>query len=108
MGDRISIQFKQGSDKSPVLFSHWGGNHMLDLANEYAEELNKDAIKEGATWPLFRKEVGTVIVDFIRWLCNGKYYKPNERVQSDLCLGVNENDGDNSDNGHHIIDLDKK
>lgn len=38
------------------------------------------------------------MVDFIRDIT-----QKLRRVESDLYLGVSEYDGDNSDNGHHII-----
>jgi len=108
MGNRISIQFKDTTSKSPVLFSHWAGIQLKELAETYVKELNKTIIKVGTTWPLYRKEARTVIVDFIRWLTQGEYYKTGEPVSSDLYMGMDENDGDNSDNGHFIIDLTKK
>jgi hypothetical protein len=45
-------------------------------------------------------EPNTVMVDFIRFLTVGM-----TRVERSLYLGATENDGDNSDNGHHEIDL---
>ena len=40
------------------------------------------------------------MVDFIRWLTEGQ-----SRVTDDLYLRATPNDGDNSDNGHWIVDL---
>ena len=96
MGDRISIQFVNGSEKSVVLFSHWGGIGFRDSAIRYVETLPKGS----QTTPLDRREPETVMVDFIRFIT-----KNEEKVDSDLYLGFNETDGDNSDNGHHLIDL---
>ena len=40
------------------------------------------------------------MVDFIRYVTKDK-----KRVESDLYLGKDETEGDNSDNGHHVIKL---
>jgi len=101
MGDTISIRFVNDNDKSVVLFSHWDGQCFLKEAKKYAKELriemgfmcNKNA------GPLERLEPQTVMVDFIRHLT-----LDGTRAY-DLYLGVDENDGDNSDNGHYDIDL---
>ena len=99
MGARISIQFTNGSEKSPVLFSHWGGEEFLDEVNTYLQEL-KAEVTDKVTEPLDRLSPQTVMVDFIRYLT-----KDMERSSSNLYLGVDENDGDNSDYGHHEINL---
>ena len=98
MGDRISIQFKNGPDKSVVLFSHWGGKDFLKEARKYVKELKAERI--GECNPLDRMEPGTVMVDFIRHVT-----KDMKRVESDLYIEENEHMGDNSDNGHFIINL---
>ena len=104
MGARVSIQFKKGYDKSVVLFSHWGGKEFVDVANSYVDKLKEEIIKESyQSFPLGRLEPQTVMVDFIRELVSRK---ASERVISDLYLGVSEGDGDNSDFGNHIINLD--
>lgn len=99
MGARISIQFANGNETSPVLFSHWGGEEFIDEANTYLQEL-KAEVTNKVTEPLDRLSPQTVMVDFIRYLT-----KDMERSSSNLYLGVDENDGDNSDYGHHVIDL---
>ena len=73
----------------------------VNEANEYAQELVKRKEKRQMT-PLDRLEPDTVIVDFIRHLTQNI----NE-VESDLYLCKNAEEGDNSDNGHHIIKLKK-
>lgn len=111
MGDRISISFKNknkefpfnlGTKESITLFSHWDGMILVDKAKKYVKELKKDIesniIPHGL--PLERLEPNTVIIDFIKW-----YTKDRTRITSNLYLGKNKNDGDNSDNGHHIIEL---
>lgn len=100
MGARISIQFANGNETSPVLFSHWGGEEFLDEANTYLQELKAEQGDTGISYPLDRLEPRTVMVDFIRYITKGM-----NRVSSNLYLGVDENDGDNSDYGHHVIDL---
>ena len=102
MGDRISIQFENGEEQSVVLFNHWGGKEFADVAMDYAIQLNED-IKTGKIaqyTPLGRLEPQTVMVDFVRYITDGKL-----RVETSLYFGATENDGDNSDNGHIIIDL---
>ena len=102
MGDRVSISFRKGEEESVVLFSHWGGKAFVAVARGYVRELKTEAQRAGMTWPLFRLEPQTVMVDFIRTLTSGV-----SRVQSDYYLGKNKEDGDNSDNGHFVIDLDR-
>lgn len=103
MGDRISIQFSDGIEKSVVLFSHWDGKELLTAALEFVEELKrwKQTEDPRGTSPLGRYEPATVMFNFIKWLptdskglTDGNYY-----------LGVDEDDGDNSDNGHFIVEL---
>ncbi len=102
MGDRVSIAFKYDKETSVVLFSHWGGMDFVKRAKQYLKEL-KEYIKtkdKRICQPLDRLEPQTVMIDFIRWET-----KDMDRVESDLYLGATENDGDNSDNGHHNIKL---
>lgn len=104
MGDRASISFQNGTEESVALFSHWGGREFQDKAVKYLMELdrerqNKD--KNGVN-PLYRFEPATMIVDFIRWLCKDEGI---ERVESNLYLGKDSEDGDNSDNGHLCINV---
>ncbi len=101
MGDRVSVSFRKGGEESVVLFSHWGGMTLVAVAKGYARELKAEAQKAGLTWPLYRLEPSIVMVDFIRMLTEGV-----GRVTSDYYLGRSEADGDNSDNGHFVIDLD--
>jgi len=101
MGARVSIQFKNGDNLSPILFSHWGGDSFVEEANKYVEEL-KEEVGDKKCYPLERLEAGTVLVDFIRHIT-----KNLKRVDSDLYLEISENNGDNRDYGHHIIELDK-
>ena len=99
MGDRASISFRKGKDESVTLFSHWGGKAFQDNAEKYIYQL-KQLQKGKMVYPLERLEPATVMVDFIRSLTTGM-----DRVKSDLYLGRDSTDGDNSNNGHRIIDL---
>ncbi len=103
MGDRVSMQFVDNDGfKSVVLFSHWGGLAFVEKAKKYVENL-KTWIKSRDSkvgMPLTRLEPNTVMVDFIR-----HFTKDMNRVESDLYLGIHEDDGDNSDNGHFEIKL---
>ena len=103
MGDRISIQFKNGDQTSVVLFSHWGGQSFLKETNEYAEKLKSENKNNSILNPIDHLEPKTVIVDFIRHFT--KDMGSDERIKSNIYLGKDKNDGDNSDNGHYIIDL---
>ena len=101
IGDRVSISFKHGNDESVTLFSHWGGYAFVKTAERYAKKLIADNKRRGGmTMPLDRCDVETVMVDFIRYLTSDM-----DRVESDLYLGKDCNDGDNSDNGHFVIDM---
>ena len=102
MGDRISIQFQNGKDKSIVVFHHWGGKQFVSDAQTYIRSLLKrqKGIKgKGCIYPLDRREPQTVVVDFLSKLTGG------QTIESTIYLGTDENDGDNSDNGHWIIDV---
>jgi len=112
MGDRISIQFKNeneygvGDEMSVVFFSHWDGTNLLFSVKEYFKELKREKVVDslgdgvGVSGPLSRLQPNTIMVDFIRWLT-----KDVDRISSNYYLGKDENDGDNSDNGHYIIDV---
>jgi hypothetical protein len=102
MGNRISIAFRNGKEESVTLFSHWGGIEFRDKARDYVRDLNVwlKQNKQSVCSPLDRKEPCYVMVDFIRHIT-----KDMDKVESDLYLGKDEMEGDNSDNGHHIIDL---
>jgi hypothetical protein len=106
MGDRVSINFYNPNkwegtgEMSVTLFSHWGGMDFVREAKDYVEALKKEAVEKGSCMPLHRLDVQTVMVDFIRHITKGE-----ERVDSNLYLGRDPDEGDNSDNGHWTIDL---
>ena len=103
MGDRVSIQFQNGTDKSVVLFSHWGGMDEVALAKSYVRRL-KDQFKGSQVLPLERLEPDIVMVDYIA-VNVSKHKTSTGHVMSGYYLAVNSNEGDNYDNGHWIIDL---
>jgi hypothetical protein len=103
MGDRISIQYKNGNEKSVILFSHWQGMRLKELAElHYTTVVKPLHDQNGMSVPISRMEPHTVIVDFIRFICKENPYKI---IDGDLYLVSSVNDGDNSDNGHWILDL---
>lgn len=104
MGNRCSIQFyKKEYGFSPVLCDHWGGKDFADEALYYAKKLKEWANgHEGE--PLQRFEPQIVIIDFLRHLLEN--HVMTQRITSSYYLAVSENDVDNSDNGHFIINLD--
>jgi len=101
MGDRVSIAFKKGKEESVSLFNHWGGKEFASDAIKYVNELKKE-VGDNKVQPLERLEPHTVMVDFIREIT-----QKEKRVMSSLYLGKDEEDGDNSDNGHFNIHLDR-
>ena len=128
MGDRVSIQFQDSDgDKSPVLFHHWGGMFLPKFASNWIRNFKKRLnIQDNVSDPTTRLEARSLIVQFIADLkrhqdfheCvgfekdeEGKsiYNIPiysDDLVSHSLYLGADENEGDNSDNGHFVIDTD--
>jgi hypothetical protein len=100
MGDRISIQFKTEDDLSVVLFSHWDGKDLIKVAKSYAQKLMNR--RSGSCMPLDRFEPNTVMVDFMRVFFDGCKV---EKTELNYYLASDENGGDNSDNGHYIIEF---
>ena len=102
MGARISIQFKNGYAKSAVLSSHWGGTDFVKEAEHYIKMLRIER-GERMMEPLDRLEPDVVMADFVRHIT-----KDMSRVTSDFRLVCSTDETDNSDYGHHIIDLEKE
>lgn len=102
MGDRVSILFSNNGQNSVVLFSHWDGVSLVSMAKQYAASLRRQAKISGSMFPLYRLEPETVMVDFIRHLTEIKNLKS---VTGNYYLGATQHDGDNSDNGHYVINL---
>jgi hypothetical protein len=108
MGDRVSIRFTNKEDKdAPVIFCHWGGLGFVEAAVRYSQDLIEE--RKGGIEPLDRLEPRTVTCDFLYNV--ERYYPINlggkdfHRISHDIYMGINENDGDNGDNGHFDIDL---
>jgi len=109
MGDRISIQFVNNNDKSVVFFDHWAGRSLLQEAQDYLEELNAESPDGRISMPLDRREPSVVMIDFIAWRASKHGFNPPlRRIRGSWYLGVDENDGDNSDNGHWLIDVSQR
>jgi len=105
MGNRISIQFRNEGQTSAVLFSHWEGESLKSSVSTYMAWLRRilDARKdanEGSS-PIDRKEASIVMLDFIRW-----YFNKENLIDGSFWIETSESHGDNSDNGHWILDLD--
>jgi hypothetical protein len=109
MGDRISIQFVNEGDKSVVFFDHWAGKGLIEEAHDYLIELNAESSDGRISMPLDRREPSVVMIDFIAWRANKHGFNPPlRRIRGSWYLGVDENDGDNSDNGHWLIDVSQR
>ena len=135
MGDRVSISFRKEEERwsspgdkekiteeSPVLFHHWGGTDFPKFAFDWFKALRKH-LKKNHTGsdPLTRLEPRNLMVQFIAHLRNHeelrydsfnkktKDYDTDDQLLSySIYLGKDSNDGDNSDNGHYLIDVDKE
>ena len=107
MGDRISISFVfDGQDESVTLFSHWGGRRLLNLVRQYLKAL--DNFCPPAEYdPLQRREPNTIMVDFIVWLASEAIEEltPLMPSHNHCYLGKTDQEGDNSDNGHWVVEL---
>lgn len=105
MGNCVSISFIK-KDKYPresvSLFSNWQGLSLVKKARDYLKKLKSENKDNRQILPLDRLEPNTVMVDFIRYITEGK-----DRVKDDIYLGKDENDGDNIDKGHYQIDVDE-
>lgn len=109
MGDRVSIQFKNGDDLSVVLFHHWGGPDFPDFVRSWVKthKLGIEAYKsDRISTPIDRLDVDNLMVQFIGFLKTvNADFRYRHLISQSLYLGATENDGDNSDNGHHIIEV---
>jgi len=132
MGDRVSISFQQETEwyvkrkkekhmeQSPALFHHWGGTHFPKFAFQWFKNVKAKYAKHGGD-PFTRMEPRNLMVQFIAHLRNHeelrydsfnkktKDYDTDDQLLSySIYLGKDSNDGDNSDNGHYLIDVDKE
>lgn len=79
MGDRCTIQFANKSgDKSGILYSHWDGKYLVELAEKYVKEL-KELKLEGVSEPLDRLEVDSVMFNFIWCVGHRNVYTYGEK-----------------------------
>lgn len=63
MGDRICLTFVGDyEERSPVLYSHWGGEYLIERAEEFYEEYHNKIRKEASNW----------MVNFLNWLRGGR------------------------------------
>jgi len=109
MGDRISIQFKKGNALSGALYSHWDGMELKERAEAYIQVLVTQSILEfektgihKKTMPLDRLEPDVVMASFISEIIG-----QGNRIDSSYRVLVDADSGDISDNGHHLIDIDR-
>ena len=127
MGDRVSISFKDNDGGESIsIFHHWGGTEFPKVALEWFKGFKKDinsTAKENSSDPTTRFEARNIMAQFLQWIGknnhyreisgfekdeNGKaiYDKPtyrDEQLSHSIYFGKNKNDGDNSDNGHYVI-----
>ena len=127
MGDRVSVSFKQNvkmynakkqkeqeyREESPALFHHWGGTELPKVAFEWFKKVKIAASKIGGSDPFTRLEPRNLMVQLIGTLAREKWDqystgtgKHDTWMTHSMYLGKDENDGDNSDNGHYTIDVD--
>ena len=136
MGDRVSISFKKKeemfggptekttrTEESPVLFHHWGGTELPQVAFEWFKQVKADikTIKSLGSDPFTRLEPRNLMVQLIGTLAREKWdqyslgltkdkkklMKHDTWMTHSMYLGKDSQDGDNSDNGHYTIDVDE-
>ena len=118
MGDRVSISFVNEIDyingkareESVPLFNHWGGSDFPKYALNWVKKLKREVLKRrpNISTPYTRLDPQNVMVLFIADLQKDKQfadYTNKERITHSIYLGKDTNDGDNSDNGHFVIDI---
>ena len=128
MGDRVSISFKDNEENSVCLFHHWGGTNFPKYAFDWLKLNKKEIKKQGSKGsdPTSRFEPQTIMAQFVSHMGQSPHFKETigfEKTnghsdidkpiisKTELChsiyFGKNEEDGDNSDNGHYAIDVNK-
>tara|TARA_R100001510_G_C7579088_1_gene152765 strand:+ start:286 stop:663 length:378 start_codon:yes stop_codon:yes gene_type:complete len=118
MGDRVSISFvsdvnylhEQRREESIALFNHWGGKEFPQYALNWVKKLKKEVLQRrpNISTPYTRLDPQNVMVLFIADLQKDKQfadYTNKERITHSIYLGKDKNDGDNTDNGHFVIDI---
>ena len=118
MGDRVSISFVneinylhgQRREESIALFNHWGGKEFPQYALNWVKKLKREVLQRrpNISTPYTRLDPQNVMVLFIADLQKDKQfadYTNKERITHSIYLGKDKNDGDNTDNGHFVIDI---
>ena len=118
MGDRVSISFMNEIDyihdkrreESVPLFNHWGGKDFPQYALNWVKKLKREVNekKDNISTPYTRLDPQNVMVLFIADLQKDKQfadYTNKDRITHSIYLGKDKDDGDNSDNGHFMIDI---
>ena len=127
MGDRVSISFKDSDgDESVALFHHWGGTRFPEIAREWFEEFKKEIKSQrgGISDPTTRFEARNIMAQFLQWIGKNNHYREcigfekdengnedlmmlpiysDDQLSHSIYFGKDQNDGDNSDNGHYVI-----
>ena len=118
MGERVSIQFQKleqygnqdpVQEKSVVLFNHWGGTEFPELAYDWVRGFRENSQREKldrVSDPISRMDIQIVMVQFIGYLATSGFFKHHRyegAISDSLYLGKDENDGDNSNYGNHLI-----
>lgn len=93
MGNRGSISVVYGDDVSVTLFRHWKGDreNMIELCQKTKEEYLKDRIAPPYT------QIEEIIARMTKIAVQDDGYSSY--------LRINKEDGDNSDNGHFILEI---
>ena len=118
MGDRVSISFvneinylhEQRREESIALFNHWGGKEFPQYALNWVKKLKREVLQRrpNISTPYTRLDPQNVMVLFIADLQKDKQfadYTNKERITHSIYLGKDKIDGDNTDNGHFVIDI---
>jgi hypothetical protein len=98
-------------EESVPLFNHWGGSDFPKYALDWVKKLKREVNEkkeDNISTPYTRLEPQRVMVLFIADLQKDKQfadYTNKERITHSIYLGKDKNDGDNSDNGHFVIDI---
>ena len=118
MGDRVSISFVNDVDyindkvreESVPLFNHWGGKEFPQYALNWVRKLKREVNekKENISTPYTRLDPQNVMVLFIADLQKDKRfadYTNEERINYSIYVGKDTKDGDNSENGLFLFDI---
>jgi hypothetical protein len=97
MGDRGSIGIKDSSDETyPVLFCHWGGSK--ESMKALCQKTKEEFIAERKFGPF--DQAGEILARMTKIAV--------EHGGHSAYLALDEHSGDNSDNGHYMLDVSNK